>query len=396
MKDKIADLLDFSKSTCVKPITTSALNDQDLLDKITNFPIIPENSLIIVNDHFRSTPTQRIVKTLRDAGKICRPVNFMIATGSHHPPANDIAVKLTGAEKNDKILYHDVYSLKNYSFAGNTSRETEVFYNPVIEQFGKIITIGSVEPHYFAGFTGGAKSLMPGIAAKKTIKQNHRWAMNPASGIMKTKGNPVFEDIWEAAGLIIPHDQVYSIQLVNHGSSILNVSFGTLSEAFNEAVIVSKNIYEKQFNRSFDRIISFVESPLDKNLYQSQKAIENTRNVLKKGGSLVLIAECSDGIGSADFFDRLQSQGTSENVLKNLSFEYYQFGDHKAYKFAEFVQKSELLYVGNLSADTASKAYMTKVTIDELVLLYNNWTAAGNDILVDEAGGFNAYSLTSN
>ena len=65
---------------------------------------------------------------------------------------------------------------------------------------------------------------------------------------------------------------------------------------------VSRKVYEKRFERSFDRIISFVESPLDKNLYQSQKAIENTRNVLKEGGSLVLIAECSDGIGTADFF----------------------------------------------------------------------------------------------
>ena len=155
---------------------------------------------------------------------------------------------------------------------------------------------------------------MPGIVAKKTIIQNHRWALNSGSAIMKTKGNPVFEDIWEAADLIVPLEQIFNIQLVNSGSAILNISFGLLIEAFDAAKTVSEKVYGKQLNRQFDRIISFVESPLDKNLYQTQKAIESTRNVLKEGGTMVLIAECNDGIGTVDFFERLQSMGTSKNV----------------------------------------------------------------------------------
>ena len=393
MKNKIVEQLDFSKSYCIKPSTKCLLSDKKLLDKITDFPIIPKNSLIIVNDHYRSTPTQRIVKLLREAGKISKPITFLIATGSHLPPTENVAIELTGAVKGDNILYHDVRYTKDYSFAGKTSRGTEVFFNPVLEQFDKIITIGSVEPHYFAGFTGGAKSLMPGVVAKKTIAQNHKWAMDPDSTIMKTKGNPVFEDIWEAANLIVPLEEVYSIQLANHGPSILNISLGLLPEAFKEARKVSEKVYGKWLDKKFDRILSFVASPLDKNLYQSQKAIENTKNVLKEGGTMVLIAECSEGIGTADFFERLQLSGTPENVLKTISNENYQFGDHKAYKLAEFVSKSKLLYVGNLSKATASKAYMTKVTVEELVGLYKNWTEDGNDILIDEAGGFTACCL---
>lgn len=393
IKNKIEKLVDFSKSYCVKPSTKCLLSDQELLDKIVGFSVIPKNSLIIVNDHYRSTPTHRIVKILREAGKICRPITFLIATGSHIPPTEKITIELTGAIKEDNILYHDIRNIKDYSFAGKTSRGTEVFFNPIVTQFDKIITIGSVEPHYFAGFTGGAKSLMPGIAAKKTITQNHKWAIDPNSEVMKTSGNPVFEDIWEAANLIVPLEQVYSIQLVNHGPSILNISFGLLSEAFKEARIVSEKTYGKRLNKKYDRVISLVASPLDQNLYQAQKAIENMKNILKEGGTMVLIAECDDGIGTPDFLKKLQFQGTPENVLKTISIGNYQFGDHKAYKFAEFVQKSKLLYIGNLSRNVASEAYMTKITIEKFVELYKNWLEDGDDILIDEAGGFTSCYL---
>jgi lactate racemase len=391
LREEISKLADFSNCTCVKPSEKSSISDLELQHEFQCFPEIKENTLIIVNDQYRSTPSFRIIKALRAIGKIDCPVTFIIATGSHQPPTEVEAIQLTNAEKCDTILYHDVNKLKNPSYGGVTSRNTEVYYNPVIKDFDKIITIGSVEPHYFAGFTGGAKSLMPGISSKETIRQNHRWAMTSEAKLMKTQGNPAFEDIWESASLIIPLENVLTVQMVNHGDSILHVSIGKLTEAFEEAKGVSAKLLGEKFERQFDRIISFVQPPLDRNLYQSQKATENTRNVLRDGGSLVLVSQCSDGKETSTFFKKLGKIGSYEKVLDTLSFEKYELGDHKAYKLAKIAESVEVLYVGGLGEEVVSTAYMKKITIDNLAELYKSWKAAGDNILIDEAGGFTAY-----
>ena len=391
LREKISKLVDFSNCISVTPSEGSSLIEQDIKRKLQKFPKVEENTLIIVNDQYRSTPSSRIIRALREIGKINCSVTFIIATGSHQPPTEEEAIQLTNAKKHDKIIYHDVKKLKNPSYAGITSRKTEVYYNSVIKEYDKIITIGSVEPHYFAGFTGGAKSLMPGIAAMETIRQNHRWAMTSETKLMKTKGNPAFEDIWESANLIIPLDNVFTIQLVNHGDSILHISVGKLTEAFKDAKEVSAKLLGEKFDMQFDRIISFVQPPLDRNLYQSQKATENTRNVLKDDGTLVLVSQCSDGRETSAFFKKLNEIGSYKKVLSTLSFEKYELGDHKAYKLAKIAESVNMLYIGGLTEDVANTAYMKKITVDDFVKLYKSWQAAGDNILIDEAGGFTAY-----
>jgi lactate racemase len=391
LREEILKLVDFSNCISIKPSEKTSINDKDIQAKLQGFPKIEENSLIIVNDQYRSTPSSRIIKALRKIGKIKCPVTFIIATGSHQPPTEDEAIQLTNAGKHDKIIYHDVKNLKNPSYAGVTSRNTEVYYNPAIKGYSKIITIGSVEPHYFAGFTGGAKSLMPGISTKETIRQNHRWAMTSETKLMKTKGNPAFEDIWESANLIIPLEEVLTIQVVNHGDTILHISTGKLVEAFEDAKAVSSKLLGEKFDMKFDRIISFVQPPLDRNLYQSQKATENTRNVLKDGGTIVLVSQCSDGKETSAFFKKLEMIGSYKNILNTLSFEKYELGDHKAFKLAKIAESVEMLYVGGLAEDIVSTAYMKKISIGDFVDLFKKWKSDGDNILIDEAGGFTAY-----
>jgi len=385
--------IDLSSAVNLKAPDTNSLSDTEIMRILENFPEISSDSLIIVNDHHRSTPTSKIIKLLRELGKICKSVSFMIATGSHPSPDLEIAVKITGAEGCDEIFLHDTNKKLDYSYAGTSSRETEIYYNSAINKYDRLITIGSVEPHYFAGFTGGGKSLVPGLAARQTIAQNHRWAMKSDAIAMETVGNPVFEDIWESANRIRPLKEIHSIQMVNQGRSIFNINAGILSEAFDKAKEYSGRFYGRKVSQKFDRIISIVEPPLDRDLYQAQKALENCRNVLKDNGTIVLVAECGEGIGISDFFGRLSSLGAPQNVLKQLTFENYNLGDHKAHKLAELSQRSELLYLGKLSSEIVSKAYMERIDMETLKELYNKWIMAGNSVLLDEAGGFAVYYL---
>ncbi|HBM14955.1 MAG TPA: hypothetical protein DD381_01175 [Lentisphaeria bacterium] len=374
-------------------ISLFKLNDvsERILKILKDLLYISRNSLVIVNDHHRSTPTAKIINALRETGKLACSVDFLIATGSHHPPSLEVARKIAGAEKSDRIFLHDIRGANEYSCAGKTSRETNVSYNSMLNKYERIITIGSVEPHYFAGFTGGAKSIFPGVAAYNSIEQNHRWAMSEGSEILKTTRNPVFEDIWESANMIRPLKEIQSIQLVNDESSIISLSTGTLPEAFEEAKTSALKYYWRKVERKFDRIISYVKEPLNRDLYQSQKALENCRSVLKPCGTIVLVSECHEEVGLHSYFERLTQLGSPENVMRNISFDNYRLGDHKAYKFAQLAMNAELLYVGSLDSETVSKAFMKKIDEHELVSLRSKWEKGGENILIDKDGGFATY-----
>ncbi len=371
-----------------KPQYTDRLDDGSILNKIGGLNPLPAGCLLIVNDHDRSTPSVRIVNLLREAGILTHPATFIIATGTHAPTPRDAAQKISGAGPKDTLLIHNTTDEKQLVNLGKTSRGTEVVVNQALKSAKHVFTINGVEPHYFAGFTGGVKSLVPGLASKKTTTQNHRWAMDPAARIMRTTGNPLHEDLWDAANLAFPTQEVTTVQVVNHGSDILHVSAGPLRPAFESAKATATRVYGLGLKEKVDRIISIVEDPLDHTLYQAQKAMENSKHVLRDGGTFVLVASCDQGIGTVEFFKRLQSLGTPDKVLKSLSFKTYQFGDHKAFYWAELAKRVELLYTGDLPQDTIRAAFMRKVEVNELINLSN-----GDRILLDEAGGYSAVYL---
>ncbi len=377
----------------VEPKYTQALTDADLAKIFADMPPIPKDALIVVNDHFRSTPSSRIIKVLREIAKLTEPVTFIVATGTHKPPSRELGLQLTGASDQDQLLLHNVYAEQDYYAAGKTKRKTDVKVIQIAKDAECVLTINGVEPHYFAGFTGGVKSIIPGIAHKATVEQNHAWAITPKAKVMRTKGNPVFEDLWDALNLIRPEEEIRTIQLVNHDADILYATWGSLRQAFERAKKIATRIYGIQIDARVDRLIPLVCSPLDKNLYQSQKAMENTKNVLRDGGTSAMVVQCDDGIGTAAFFERLQSKDSAQEIVKSLYFDNYKFGDHKAFYWAELATRVELLYVGDLPQDTVSVGFMNKVEPEELGELVKKWLAQGDRVLLDCAGGFSALYL---
>ena len=190
--------------------------------------------------------------------------------------------------------------------------------------------------------------------------------------------------------IVRPMDQIQTIQLVNHGEDILAIYIGPLRSAFQSAMQDARQIYSRKLNHSFKRIVSFVQEPLNKSLYQAQKAMENVKQVLQDGGTFVLIAQCDSGIGTAAFFERMQKLGTPENILNALSFETYKFGDHKAFYWAQLAHRAELLYLGSLSSTLVEQAFMQKILETDLIILIKTWIDAEDTILIDFAGGYSA------
>ncbi len=377
----------------IKPKFGKQIPDNELISILQKIKPIRENSLIIVNDHDRSTPTAKIVNFLRRAGILTKPTNFVIATGTHKFPKDIDLIQFTGARGDDKVLIHDCDDEENLISLGETKNGTKIAVNKILLEFEDIITINSVEPHYFAGFTGGIKSLIPGLASRKTVENNHSLAIKPESCILKTDGNPLFEDLWEGGKLLKSLQKIQTIQIINYNEEIFHMSVGSLQNTFNQAKKESFNIYGTCLSKKVDHIISFVANPLNKTLYQAQKAMENTKNVLKDSGSFTLIAMCDRGIGNPLFFNRMKSLQTPDKIIESISYENYKFGDHKAYYWAELAKRSRLFYIGSISRSDASDAFMEKITFNQLLTKIKKCIEKNQTILIDEAGGMSVAYL---
>ena len=149
-------------------------------------------------------------------------------------------------------------------------------------------------------------------------------------------------DIWETVSFL--DNNIYSIQCVNDENGDLRyIAQGNLHESFKKAVDFAKQFFTINVNKKADIIISVVNSPFDKNLYQAHKGLENTKSILKKNGVMILVSECSEGIGQNTFYKRLQSK--TPLTEKN-----YKLGYHKTAKILDFISSYKLFLVTKMQA----------------------------------------------
>jgi len=307
------------------------------------------NFLFIINDASRPTPTFKILKEINKITNI-EEARYIIATGAHRKPTVPELKSIFGnfyERIKTKITIHDAKDDKNLKYLGTTKRGTEVWINKEITEAGALIPIGSVEPHYFAGFTGGRKSFIPGVAGYETIEQNHSLALKKETSPLKLKNNPVHTDLLDAFN-IIPRKPIFSIQsIVKNEKDLCAVFCGEIHESFYKACEYASDVFSVPVKEKADIVITAVKPPLDKNLYQAHKAIEHGRLILKEGGILILVASCREGIGPDNFYKLLSSSDNSDKIIKKAK-EDYHLGYHKAARIAEFSKTSEIYLVSEI------------------------------------------------
>ena len=350
-----------------------------------NFLKDKDNLLVIVNDHSRITPTEKILDFIFDRIIKISNLKFIIATGTH--PLKDIKKikKIFGKyyrKISDKILIHN--GLKgDFVYLGTTSYKTEVYYNKIITKFDSILTIGGVEPHYFAGFSGGRKSLFPGIAKYHSIEQNHKLALKDDAKILDITSNPVSLDMEEAVQFL--QKNIYSVQVVNNDQAdILFLSQGNIKKSFYQAVDWAKEYFTVKIKQKQDLVISVVEHPFDRNFYQAHKGLENTKNILNKNGTMILTAKCSEGIGNDNFYKLLKKASTVDNILDFID-KNYKLGYHKTAKILQFIENNNLIMVTDIPKSLFSGInikifshireafdFANKKTADNIALVHNS------------------------
>jgi nickel-dependent lactate racemase len=319
---------EFRAETANNPAGMESLRSALIAARFEQFLTTPP--LVIVNDGYRNTPTAKILNWLAEISPlVIDRATFLIATGAHSAPTDQHLQTIFGdlyGRVKSRVHYHDAKNGDSMVAVGKDRFGETVWLNKLFAEHERVIVIGSVEPHYFAGFTGGRKGIFPGICDYKTIERNHNLADSLAAQPMKLDHNPVATHLDSLLDLI-DLSKVFSIQVVMDSTdTIAGIFCGNLRDSFHEAAEMARQIYACAFEEPYDVTLCELLPPLDDNLYQVQKALENCQSSVRDGGACIVVAACKGGIGSehfyklADIWDRARNR-PNDGVAR--------FGSHK-------------------------------------------------------------------
>lgn len=306
---------------------------------------------IVVSDITRPCPTSRILPfilaELESAGLTIRDQRVVFALGSHR--CLSLAEKVTQVSPAiyDRLCCDDIGD-GPFVHLGRTSRGTPVeVYRPVAEADWRIY-VGNIEYHYFAGYTGGAKALLPGVSSPESIRRNHSWMVHPSATAGQIEGNPVREDLEEAAAFLGPS---FLFNVVLDGNKrIVNAVAGDLIQAHRQGCRQVDKLYRVPLARAADVVVASAGgTPKDINLYQAHKALENAARAVRDGGILILVAECTEGLGHSVFAEWMTSGSTPDEVLTRIK-EHFVLGGHKAAAIAKTLRRGVRVYLASAMA----------------------------------------------
>jgi nickel-dependent lactate racemase len=360
-KENVKDIIYPNKVEKRDPdkLVNYALDNPIGMESFDEFLSKNRNILFIVNDGTRPTPTASILKIL-DKRMDLIEAKYIIATGIHSSPTEEEYSYIFGElydELKSKIIVHDGMKEENLVYKGLTKNDTEMWINKNVYEAGSLIPIGSVEPHYFGGFTGGRKFLLPGLSGYKTIEQNHRLVLRDGVETLKLEGNPVHEDFIDALKTL-KGKPIFSIQTVlNREKNLYAATAGDINESFYEAIKFAKEVFCVSIKEKADIVVTVAPYPMDVDLYQSLKATDYGKLALKENGILILVSKCRNGIGPSKFYELLSSSNSLKEVFDVVTKE-YKLGYHIAAKIAELNSWAKMWGVTQLEDEIMRKAFI--------------------------------------
>lgn len=308
-----------------------------------------ERVAIITSDITRPMPTAKVMPALLDelyAGGV-RPedITLVFALGSHRCHTDEERKKLAGerAWREIRCVDSDPGDCVSY---GVTSRGTPVDITRAVAEADKRICLGNIEYHYFAGYSGGAKAIMPGVSTRAAIQANHSRMVLPACCAGALETNPLRMDI-EEAGAMVGIDFILNVVLSEH-KEILRAVAGDATLAHRAGCAFLDTLYRKELAEPADIVlVSQGGAPKDLNLYQTQKALDNAKHAVKEGGVIILIGSCREGLGEKTFEEWMRSAPTAGSLIERIQKE-FRLGGHKAAAIAMVLEKAEVDLVSEL------------------------------------------------
>ena len=304
---------------------------------------------IIASDISRPVPSYEILPAVLDeltaAGCRDEDITVVFALGSHRHHTEAEKRKLAGSAVYDRVRCEDS-DPDDCVHLGVTATGTPVDITRRVAEADFRICTGNIEFHYFAGYSGGTKAIMPGVSTPAAIQANHRMMFSEAACAGRLDGNPIRVDI-EEAGRICGAEYIVNVVLDEH-KHIVHAVAGNAIQAHRAGCAYLDKMYRKPIPQRADVVlVSQGGAPKDANLYQVQKALDNAKHAVKKGGTIILIGACNEGLGSAAFERWLKEASTAHSMIDRVH-QHFELGGHKAAAIAMVLENAKIDLVSEL------------------------------------------------
>jgi len=281
------------------------------------------DAIILVCDLTRDVPDRMILPfllgELNEAGIPDSSIRVMIAGGGHRPITSQEAHLRLGDGVLSRIerLDHDSTDSGSLVKIGTTAYGTPVWINRAVAESDLVLGTGCIIPHVIAGYGGGRKLIIPGVAGEETIRRNHRPENinRPGVGFCRLAGNVVHEELMEAARMA-RLDYIINVVWSPDGA-LVQVVAGDMEAAWEEGVRTADSMYVFAMDHAVDLLVtSGGGSPTDVNFYQAVRGMQVGVPVVRPGGAIVLVAECTEGVGSEPLYTWLRDAVCPDDVLR--------------------------------------------------------------------------------
>jgi len=321
--------------------------------------VSPGNTIaIVVDDYTRPCPTNILLPPLLEELKLSgiyeTDITIIIGTGTHHPPTIDSIQSILGQKiaKDYTIIYTDQQSSTFVSVGESTYHHQIEVLKEYMDADVKII-VSDIEYHYFAGYGGIRKSILPAISSKHTIQQNHAMMFNVHATTGNVKQNPVHLEMMEAMNMAGCDFALGCV--LNSKHEIVRVWAGDPEKVMDSGIALVDTMYKSEIAEKLDIVVVSADgAPHDINLYQALKALYTASQVVKDGGWIILVAECKEGLGSDLYYEWLQKYTTCLEIKKALE-DNFQIGAHKAYYHRKSVETYHICLISSLQRSFVEK-----------------------------------------
>jgi nickel-dependent lactate racemase len=307
--------------------------------------------VIVVNDHTRPTPTRLLLGPVLDelarAGVRDDDITVVFGCGTHRPVRPEEAEAILGS---DIIARYANEShrcrARDLVMVGTTRNGNDVFLNRTVVEADLRILTGDIEYHYFAGYSGGRKSILPAVAGADTIQRNHALMLDPRSTTGNLADNPLHLEMVEAARMACCEFIVNTV--INTERRVVDVFAGELEQAHLAGVGLLDRAYKVRVERPADvLLVSAGGSPKDIDLYQGFKAVDAAVRAVRPGGAIVALLEAPDGYGNG-VFDEWAHRHRSLEELEHRVRTDFVLGGHKAYYIRRYDRHARVFLVSSL------------------------------------------------
>jgi nickel-dependent lactate racemase len=310
-------------------------NWQDALDRALDVPVASpaleelaagkQSAAISVCDITRPAPNRlvlpSVLQRLERAGIARDAITVLIATGLHRPATDSEIREILGPDLAGilRVVNHNARELSEHRSLGNTQSGTPVYIDERFMSADLHITLGFIEPHLMLGFSGGRKLVAPGLAAQETIKVLHspKFMRDSRAVEGSVEDNPLHRELLEIARMA-RHDFIVDVALTRE-RQIAGVFAGDAERAHAEGMKFVARVMLEQIDGRVDAVItSSAGYPLDMTFYQAIKGVTAAQHIVRPGGRILLIAECSEGAGAAEFRDLLKRTASGQQYLDSI------------------------------------------------------------------------------